>query len=65
MSRKRLDCSCGRTAEWVGAISGQPECWELIDQRRHENDKTEIWQYKYPGQEARHGTPNGVGKDEA
>ena len=47
-------CSCGRTAQWIGAISGEPECWELIDLRRHENDDTVLWHRYYPGQEARH-----------
>jgi hypothetical protein len=47
-------CSCGRIAEWIGATSGEPECWELIDQRRHENDDIVIWDIKYPGEKARH-----------
>ena len=54
------DCSCGRTAQWIGAISGEPECWELIDLRRHWADKKILWKDYYPGQEARHS-----GKDEA
>ena len=47
-------CSCGRIAEWIGAISGKPECWEIIDIERYCADDTVIWPLKYPGEEPRH-----------
>ena len=53
-SIKQTLCSCGRTAQWIGDLSGEPECWELIDLRRHENDDRVLWPRYYPGQEARH-----------
>jgi hypothetical protein len=49
-----MRCSCGRVAEWKGDLSGEPECFELIDLRRHENDDRIIWKSKYPGEKARH-----------
>ncbi len=51
---KQVRCSCGRYAEWVGELSGEPECWELIYLRRTAGDGTVCWTLKYPGEKARH-----------
>jgi len=40
-------CKCGRIAVWIGAISGEPECGELADLRRHPTDKKMAWYDTY------------------
>jgi hypothetical protein len=47
MMKDQTLCSCGRTAVWIGKISGENECQELVDKRRHPTDKKVLWKDMY------------------